>query len=73
MKNIDIGKKIQDVFKKNPMTMVGFAKQVGVNRQVAYNIFARKSINTALLQRISVVLEHNFFQYYSDVLKLKKK
>ncbi|WP_347282828.1 hypothetical protein [uncultured Bacteroides sp.] len=37
-----------------------------------YSIFKRTSIDTALLLRISIVLQHNFFQHYLTELDRKQ-
>jgi hypothetical protein len=48
------------------------AKELGVRlettKQNIYGIFKRKSIDTELLARISVALNHDFFQYLSKSL-----
>ena len=71
MRRIHIGKKIKKVLDNSEITKVEFAKRLGITRTVAYNIFERKSINTALLARISLVLRHDFFKHYSETLKSK--
>ena len=37
------------------------------DRTNVYNIFRRQSLDTELLLRISIILEYNFFQIYSDI------
>jgi hypothetical protein len=38
------------------------------SKQNVYGIFKRESIDTGLLYRISLVLEYDFFQYFSHTL-----
>lgn len=42
-----------------------FAAQLNFERTNIYNIFRRKSIDTALLLRISQILQFDFFSFYS--------
>jgi plasmid maintenance system antidote protein VapI len=42
-----------------------FATQLNFERTNIYNIFRRKSIDTALLLRISQILQFDFFSFYS--------
>ncbi len=58
-----LGLIIKEVYQKSPLTVGQFAKAVGCNRTNIYSIFERESLDTALLVRISRVLQHNFFQY----------
>ena len=71
MASIHIGKKIQAVFKKSSITMVDFTRKLDLTRQMGYDIFERKNINTDLLLRISKILNHDFFEYYRRQFKIK--
>ncbi len=66
---LHIGEKIRKVFegqqKKKGLTVVEFAKQLSTGRQNIYRIFERKSIDTDQLRKISRILQHDFFQYFS--------
>lgn len=72
----DIGEFIETVLREERISVIAFSKAIGVSRNVAYDIFKRKSINTDLLFKISIFLHHDFFQYISlfieDSIKLKK-
>jgi len=74
---INIGSKIKQVFDKKGMTVSEFGRRINKSRENVYSIFKRKSIDTGLLQTISEILEHDFFQYYTplkdEVLNLKKE
>jgi hypothetical protein len=43
------------------------------SKQNVYGIFKRESIDTGLLYRISLVLEFDFFQYFSHTLGSKDR
>lgn len=60
-----IGEKIKDVFESKDIKLKDFAEQIDVARQNVYRIFDKDSIDTALLLKVSKVLEHDFFQYYT--------
>ena len=47
---------------------VARVRKLCCERTNVYSIFKRKSIDTALLLRISCILHHNFFQYYCEEL-----
>ncbi len=51
------------------MTVVSFAERLSCTRVNAYKIFNKKSIDTDMLLRISSILEYDFFQHYSNMLK----
>ena len=61
---VDIGFKIKEVFDSRNLKLTDFAEELGTVRQNVYRIFKKSDLDTALLKRISEVLEHNFFQYY---------
>ena len=61
---VHIGNVIHEVYDAKGMKMSEFAKRIGTVRQNVYKIFERESINTDLLEKISQVLEHDFFQNY---------
>ena len=64
MVDLHIGKQIKIVLDSKDFTVTEFAKRINKSRENIYSIFSRKSIDTELLQRISAVLEHDFFQLY---------
>lgn len=57
-----IGQHVREVMKERKITAVAVARQIGCERTNLYNIFARKDINTELLQKLSIVLNHDFFK-----------
>ena len=64
---INIGSKIKSIVSKKGMTVSEFGRRINKSRENVYSIFKRKSIDTALLLKISEVLEHDFFQYYTNL------
>ncbi len=60
-----IGKLIHDRLKEREQTVKEFAEAIGYQRSNAYRIFNQTTIDTGLLMRISVFLEHDFFADYS--------
>jgi len=46
-------------------TPTWLAKKINCERPNIYYIFQQQSINTDLLLKISVALNHDFFSYYS--------
>lgn len=66
---IHIGNIIEQVFHEQGRSASWLAKQLHCDRTNVYNIFKRESIDTALLVRISNILQHNFLRYYDSALK----
>jgi hypothetical protein len=73
MAKVHIGQKIKGVVESSGISAIDFAKKINRTRDVAYKIFARETVDTGLLQKISVVLEHDFFNYYSHELPVVKE
>jgi len=73
MSKVHIGKKIKEVWKRSRLKGTEFASMINKDRQVIYDIFKRESIDTELLQQISKVLNHDFFNYYSHDLPSVKE
>lgn len=62
---IHIGKKIREELYSQGLSVTDFAKKINRSRNVAYDIFERESIDTALLNKIAKVLNVDFFSLYS--------
>lgn len=60
---VHIGNLIREYLAKEPKshTVTWFARRLNCHRVNVYDIFRRSTIDTALLWRISAVLNHNFF------------
>jgi plasmid maintenance system antidote protein VapI len=63
---LHIGKLIEEELRSQGRTPTWIAKQLHCDRSNVYKIFGRKSLDTALLLRISVALERDFFKLYTD-------
>ncbi len=61
---IHIGEIIKRIVKEKGLSITEFGKRISTHRRNVYDIFIRESVDTALLQKISNVLEHDFFKYY---------
>lgn len=63
-----IGEKIRTVFRKKGMTVSEFGRRINKSRENVYHIFKRETIDTGLLETISEVLDHDFFQHYTSLV-----
>lgn len=63
--SISIGAKIRQRLDEKGETVVWLARRLSCSRTNVYKIFEKQDLDTGLLLRISTVLEHDFFQYYS--------
>lgn len=68
-----IGKRIKEVLEQRQKPVTWLAKEINCERTNVYNIFARKDINTALLAKIGIILEYNFFKEFSDEFSKTEK
>ena len=66
MAKVHIGKKIKEVWTASRLKGTEFAALINKDRQVIYDIFKRETIDTGLLETISKVLNHDFFNYYEQ-------
>lgn len=63
--SIHIGKKIKEELYRQGVSVTEFAKKINRSRNVVYDIFERESIDTELLNKISRILNCNFFSLYT--------
>lgn len=63
---IHIGQLIKEELKNQGRSITWLAKQLGCSRQNLYKIFERKWIYTDMLLKISLIMDFDFFQFYSD-------
>lgn len=68
MSKVHIGKKIKEILDKTPISVVDFAKSIGLTRNGAYKVFEKETIDTGQLQKIGKTLSHDFFGYYEQNL-----
>ena len=69
---IHIGSIIKEKFDEQGLSVSWFAKELCCDRTNVYRIFKRKSIDTALLGKVSLILKHDFFKYYSADIDIKE-
>lgn len=62
---VHIGKIIKEVMESQERTPIWLARKINCERTNIYYIFQQSSINTELLLKISIALNHDFFSYYS--------
>lgn len=65
---IHIGHHIKEVFDRQGRRATWFASELNCNRANVYNIFNRENIDVEMLIKISLVLQHNFFQDIATLL-----
>ncbi len=61
---LHIGSCIQTELKRQERSVSWFARKLNCDRSNIYNIFLRNTIDTELLMRICIILNHNFFIDY---------
>lgn len=66
---IHIGKEIQHRLYEEGKSAIWLAQQLSCTRSNIYKIFAKQSIDTDLLLRISNILNHDFFKLYKKEIQ----
>ena len=69
---IHIGSIIKQELYKQGISVSTFAKKINRSRNVVYDIFERESVDTALLNKIGLILHSDFFSLYSEQKIYKK-
>jgi len=64
-----IGQLIKQEMDKQGKIVSWLARELSYCRTNVYKIYDKKSIDTDLLLRISILLKHDFFACYSNELK----
>lgn len=67
---IHIGKAIHEELIRQERNPTWLAKKINCERSNVYYIFKQRSINTDLLERISIALGVNFFKILSENIDL---
>ncbi len=67
---IHIGNIIRQELKQQRQSVSWLAYQLNTDRSNMYRILKKRNLDAELLRRISVILNHDFFQYYSRDLHL---
>ena len=63
---VDVGQRIKEELERQERSVSWLARKLNCTRAAIYRIFAKNSIDTALLTEISLLLRYNFFQELSD-------
>lgn len=63
---MQVGKRVKEVLFEQGHTAKWLSEQLPCERTNVYDIFKRDDMNIVLLARLSVILEHDFFQELSD-------
>lgn len=66
---VHIGKKIKEIIKATRNTNIWVADQLSMTRQGLNGLFGRETVDTGTLARLSIILKHDFFQYYTEYVK----
>lgn len=66
-----IGERIKEVFLSMPKdaSVAWLATQIHCDPRNVYRIFEKENIDIILLQRLSIVLQHDFFKDLSDEIQ----
>ena len=65
---MNIGKIIYEKVKDKGISVTELSIQLGCSRANVYKIFGKNAVSTDLLYKLSIVLETDFFKYYSNSL-----
>ena len=68
-----IGLLIKEELLRQERGITWFARKLACDRSNIYRLFDKESIDTGLLFRISLILQHDFFQEYTRHLEEKRK
>ena len=63
---IHIGSLIEQELRRQDRSVTWLAGELHCDRTNVYKVFKKKSIDTQLLENISVILLHNFFLDYAE-------
>ena len=59
---VHIGSLIEQELRRQERSVSWFARKLYCDRTNVYKIFKKQSIDTQLLEQISIILQHNFFE-----------
>ena len=68
-----IGNILRERLKAEGKSVVWLARELGCHRTNVYNLFDKYSLDTMLLERLSIILDYDFFELYSEETKEKMK
>lgn len=70
---IHFGKLLQKTLREQGRSTTWFAGQLCCTRPNVYKIFQKESIDSALMFRISQILQHDFFLDFSQAFKQEQE
>jgi hypothetical protein len=59
---VHIGSLIEQELRRQERSVSWFTRKLYCDRTNVYKIFKKQSIDTQLLEQISIILQHNFFE-----------
>ena len=68
-----IGLLIKEELLRQERGITWFARKLACDRSNIYRIFDKESIDTGLLLRISLILQHDFFSEYTQLFEQRRK
>lgn len=71
MSSIHIGQLIKEQVKRKRIRVSQLSEKLNVSEPNVYKIYLRSSIDTALLEKISIALDYNFFELYAKRFTLE--
>lgn len=66
---IHVGSLVRAELSRQNQTVTWLAEQLGIQRTNCYRILGAQSVHTALLERLSTAMKHDFFADCSSQLK----
>lgn len=69
LKTIHLGNMVKRELKAQGRTVVWLARTINMERSSIYKMFERNTLDVGLLIRISLVMDHDFFQDISDKIR----
>jgi transcriptional regulator with XRE-family HTH domain len=73
MSSIHIGQLIKEQVKRKRIRVSQLSDKLNVSEPNVYKIYLRSSIDTELLEKISIALDYNFFSIYASRFTLDTK
>lgn len=70
---IHVGSLVRAELSRQNQTVTWLANQLGIQRSNCYRILSAQSVHTAMLERLSIVMQHDFFAEYSNLIKNNSK
>ena len=69
---LHIGREIEKEYQKSGLKLSEFANRLGTGTRNIYSIFRRQDINSAMLKKISEVLDFDFFTLYQEGMEVSQ-